>query len=127
LFFFAIKPREEQKLLITPYTKSTLEALMMKHRTLLATALLVAAASLQPLMADHDSGRTIGLTCFGCHGADGVSLGAVPSMKGMSEEHVRTAMTDFKSGKRSGTIMNRIAKGYTDDQIKALAKFVAGL
>ena len=100
---------------------------MMKHKTLLAATLLVMATFLQPVMADHDQGRTIGLTCYGCHGADGISLGAVPSMKGMSEEHVRTALMDFKSGKRSGTIMNRIAKGYTDEQIKALAKFVAGL
>jgi sulfide dehydrogenase cytochrome subunit len=36
-------------------------------------------------------------------------------------------MKDFKNGNRKGTIMGRIAKGYTDEQIDALAKFVAGL
>lgn len=99
----------------------------MRHKKIIVAILLASASTLQPLLADHDTGRTIGLTCYGCHGADGVSKGSVPSLKGMSESHVVTSMMDFKSGKRPGTIMNRIAKGYTDEQIKALGKFVAGL
>lgn len=100
----------------------------MINKTIMATTVLLASCALQPLMAaDPNLGRTIGLTCYGCHGADGVSKGAVPSLKGLSESHVVTAMMGFKSGERQGTIMNRIAKGYTDEQIKALGKFVAGL
>lgn len=99
----------------------------MRHKIFITAALLVSASALQPLLADHDSGRTIGLTCYGCHGADGISKGSVPSLKGMSESHVITSMMDFKSDKRPATIMNRIAKGYTDEEIKALGKFVAGL
>lgn len=99
----------------------------MINKTILAATTLIAFCAFQPVMADPNLGRTIGLTCYGCHGADGVSKGAVPSLKGLSESHVVTAMMAFKSGERQGTIMNRISKGYTDDQIKALGKFVAGL
>ncbi len=31
----------------------------------------------------------------------------------------------FKSGKREGTVMNRIAKGYSDAEIAAIAKYLA--
>ncbi|HET7031826.1 MAG TPA: cytochrome C, partial [Casimicrobiaceae bacterium] len=30
-------------------------------------------------------------------------------------------MQEFKSGARPGTVMNQLAKGYTDEQIEALA------
>jgi len=101
---------------------------MIKHKMIIAAAILVSASALQPLLAeDPNLGRTIGLTCYGCHGADGVSKGAVPSLKGMSQSQVVAAMTDFKTGKRKGTIMDRICKGYTDEQINALGKFVEGL
>lgn len=99
----------------------------MINKTIMATTALLASCALQPLMADPNLGRTIGLTCYGCHGYEGVSKGAVPSLKGLSESHVVTAMMAFKNGERQGTIMNRIAKGYTDEQIKALGKFVADL
>lgn len=99
----------------------------MIRKTILAATTLIATCALQPLMADPNLGRTIGLTCYGCHGADGVSKGAVPSLKGLGESDVVRAMMAFKSGERQGTIMNRIAKGYTDEQIKALGKFVADL
>jgi cytochrome c553 len=37
-----------------------------------------------------------------------------------------TAMQDFRSGKRAGTVMDRIAKGFTDDEIQAIAAWFAG-
>ena len=99
----------------------------MFKKTILATSLLLATVVAQPLAADPNLGRTIGLTCYGCHGPEGVSPGPIPSLKGLSEEHVVSQMMAFKNDQRPGTIMNRIAKGYTDEQIKALGKFVADL
>jgi cytochrome subunit of sulfide dehydrogenase len=32
-----------------------------------------------------------------------------------------SAMRDFRSGKRSATVMDRIAKGFSDDEIKVIA------
>jgi cytochrome c553 len=34
-------------------------------------------------------------------------------------------MQDFKAGRRTGTIMPQLAKGYTDPQIEALAAWFA--
>jgi len=34
-------------------------------------------------------------------------------------------MQEYKSGARTGTIMNQLAKGYTDEQIEALAGWFA--
>jgi len=32
-----------------------------------------------------------------------------------------SAMQDFRSGKRPATVMDRIAKGFSDDEIRAIA------
>jgi cytochrome subunit of sulfide dehydrogenase len=35
------------------------------------------------------------------------------------------AIQDFCSGERAGTVMDRIAKGFTDDEIQAIAAWYA--
>jgi cytochrome c553 len=35
-------------------------------------------------------------------------------------------MIEYKSGKRPGTIMDRIAKGFSDEEIRAIAAWYAG-
>jgi len=62
--------------------------------------------------------------CTGCHGTNGVSLGpATPSIAGINKEYFLETMAALKSGKRHSTVMGRIAKGYTDDEIKAMAGY----
>jgi len=34
-------------------------------------------------------------------------------------------MEEFRSGKRAATVMDRIAKGFTDDEIQAIAAWYA--
>ena len=60
--------------------------------------------------------------CAGCHGTDGASPGSIPSIKGMPGDYLVSTMKAFKSGKRKGTVMNRIARGYTDEEIELMAK-----
>ncbi|MEE9448026.1 MAG: c-type cytochrome, partial [Arenicellales bacterium] len=68
----------------------------------------------------------LGFTCAGCHGTNGASTGpATPSIGGMSEIYMIDAMTDYKNGDRPSTIMTRIAKGYSDEEIVAMSKFFA--
>jgi sulfide dehydrogenase cytochrome subunit len=65
-------------------------------------------------------------TCAGCHGVDGSSAGpAMPTIAGQPAEYTKSALLGFKSGERSATIMDRIAKGYTDEQINTIAEFYA--
>lgn len=65
--------------------------------------------------------------CNSCHGTDGYSPGAIPSIRGMPQQAFITAMRDFKSGRRSGTIMGRLAKAYSDAEIRAMAEYFSGL
>lgn len=63
-------------------------------------------------------------TCAGCHGTNGASVGpASPSLAGINQEYFLEVMKAFKSGDRHSTVMNRIAKGYSDDEIKVMAKY----
>ena len=65
-------------------------------------------------------------TCAGCHGTDGASAGpATPSIAGNSETYMVDTMMAFKSGERPSTVMGRIAKGYTEEEIKLMAGFFA--
>ena len=72
-------------------------------------------------------GDTIAYTCNGCHGTDGVSKGAVPTLKGMPADYHAKTLNDFKTDKRPSTIMGRIAKGYSDEEINAVAEYYESL
>lgn len=62
-------------------------------------------------------------SCAGCHGTDGSSVGpATPSLAGMSSEYFVEAMANYQDPEgRYSTIMSRIAKGYTEEEITLMA------
>ena len=60
--------------------------------------------------------------CLGCHGASETEL---PSLKNLSALEIETAMDAFRSGGREATLMNRIAKGFTPEESRAIAKWLA--
>ncbi|EIJ33856.1 c-type cytochrome [Thiothrix nivea] len=65
-------------------------------------------------------------TCAGCHGTNGHSAGeTMPSLAGLDERYFVKTMQDFKSGARPSTIMGRLARGYSDREVKELADFFA--
>jgi sulfide dehydrogenase cytochrome subunit len=87
-----------------------------------------AAAKPAPELMTGASAGMLADTCSGCHGTDGASGGpATPTIAGMSEDYLVETMTAYKSGERWSTIMGRIAKGYSDDEIAAMAKHYAAL
>jgi cytochrome subunit of sulfide dehydrogenase len=88
--------------------------------TIIAT--LVLALGADALAADAPPGAS---SCSGCHpAARGVDT-AVPRLNGREAAQLTSAMQDFRSGKRPATVMDRIAKGFTDDEIKAIAAWYA--
>lgn len=63
-------------------------------------------------------------TCNGCHGTDGHSAGPnMPNLGGVPSNYIIDQMKNFKSGERKSSIMGRLAKAYTDDEIAAMASF----
>ncbi len=74
------------------------------------------------------SASALANTCAGCHGTDGASGGpATPSIGGLSKAYLNDLMKGFRSGEIPSTIMSRIAKGYTDEEIGKLATHFSGL
>ena len=62
------------------------------------------------------------LSCSGCHGAAGVKI---PSLTGLTADQITEAMGAFKSGARPATLMNRLAKGFSEAETRAIAQWLA--
>lgn len=99
----------------------------MKRVTAVKTALAASMLALSTgLYAGGPSAEMLANTCAGCHGTDGVSSGpATPSIAGISQAYFIDAMVAYKEGTRPSTIMTRIAKGYSEEEVKAMAGFFA--
>jgi sulfide dehydrogenase cytochrome subunit len=63
--------------------------------------------------------------CAGCHGQSGAGQGASPVIAGLSEDEFLKIWAAFRANERPATIMNRIARGYTDAEVAALAAYFA--
>ena len=59
--------------------------------------------------------------CGGCHGVGAKGEGAVVALAGRPKQELVAAMAAFRSNERPGTIMGRIARGYTEAEIEAIA------
>jgi cytochrome c553 len=82
----------------------------------LVLALTDCAAAAGP--ADAPPGA---LSCSGCHATTRAADTTVPRLNGRNPADIVTAMEAFKSGQLSSTVMGRIAKGFSDDEVKAIA------
>ena len=68
-------------------------------------------------------GVMLSSSCAACHGTDGISPGAIPSINGKSAEFISQALHDFREGKRPATVMGRHAGGYTDEEIELITDY----
>ncbi|MGE5547646.1 MAG: c-type cytochrome [Solirubrobacterales bacterium] len=93
------------------------------RKVLLAVAL---TGLCSPAIAQTMNVDVLARTCNSCHGVDGVSAGvSMPSIGGLPREYLRKVMKQWKYGQRSGITMPRIVKGFSDDEIDALAAYFA--
>jgi cytochrome c553 len=95
-------------------------------RPLLFAALASSAVFAVPALAqgtDPNLGRNLAAACANCHGTNGVSQQGMPNLAGQQRGYLVQQMQDFRAGKRPATIMHQIAKGYSDEQIDALAAY----
>jgi sulfide dehydrogenase cytochrome subunit len=87
-----------------------------------AAALALAAASAHA--QDNPVARSLAATCASCHGTDGRSVTAeAVSLAGLPKEHIVAQMKAFRDGTRSATLMQQLAKGYSDAQIELMADY----
>jgi cytochrome c553 len=64
-------------------------------------------------------------SCSGCHPTSTRVTSPVPRLAGLDRGAIIKAMQEFRSGARAGTVMDRIAKGFTDAEIQAIAAWYA--
>jgi cytochrome c553 len=60
-------------------------------------------------------------SCSGCHTASKSVDTPVPRLIGRSPAEIEAAMLAFRTGQKPARVMDRIAKGFSDDEIKAIA------
>ncbi len=91
--------------------------------SLAAIAIAIGASmSSSPALA-QDKPFALALSCAACHGTDGKSPGSIPIIGGRSAKEIKDALVAFKAGTRPSTVMKRLAEGYTDQEIDALAAY----
>jgi len=92
---------------------------MIVAMTLMAGLSMAAVPSQVEVMAN---------ACAVCHGTDGKGGQKIPKLNSELEvlDFVVT-MKGYADGTERATIMNRIAKGLTDEEIKQLAEYFANL
>jgi cytochrome subunit of sulfide dehydrogenase len=83
---------------------------------------LANAAAQEP----RGAGRNLAAGCAICHGTEGRPAAKdLAALAGMPKETMVRQMADFRDGKRPATVMQQIAKGYTEPQIEAMAAWFA--
>lgn len=89
-------------------------------------AVAMAGIMANPVSAGFTEGEILAGACGGCHGHTGVSRAAsMPSIAGFDRRYLARVMREFSTGTRHSTIMGRVMKGYTPQQINLLASYYA--
>jgi cytochrome c553 len=86
-----------------------------------ALAALACVVAVGPEASAQPAAPPGAAACSGCHGR----AGAVPPINGRDANEIAAAMRDFRSGQRAATVMDRIAKGFSDDETRAIASWLA--
>lgn len=87
-------------------------------RAALSALLLTGAGAALAQSAEAPPGAA---ACSGCHAFSKSVETPAPRLLGREPADVVAAMLAFKSGARPATIMDRIAKGFNEDEIRAIA------
>jgi len=63
-------------------------------------------------------------SCTGCHAENAKIETRVPRIAGRPAAEIFAAMEAFRSGQKPATVMDRIAKGFSDAEIHAIAEWL---
>jgi cytochrome c553 len=79
----------------------------------------------------EEGNRATGVpACVGCHQANGAGYERYPRLAGQRQAYTVQQLTEFKSGARTNDrahVMRAVAGRLSDDEIKAVAEYLAGL
>ena len=63
--------------------------------------------------------------CSGCHASGATATSSISRLYGRDAGEITTAMAGFRDGSLPATVMTRIAKGFSDDELRAIAAWLA--
>ena len=71
--------------------------------------------------------RALAANCSKCHGTDGhpAQGSTLPALAGRPRAELASRLAAFKAGRVRATVMDQLAKGYSDEEIAALADYFA--
>ena len=100
---------------------------MRRHKMLVAGALAgwcgwASAQAVDPLQL-----RSWAAACAACHGTAGVAQSGMESLAGADKDEMFKKLMDFKTGRKPATLMHQLSKGYSDEQLQALAGYFSAL
>ena len=75
--------------------------------------------------ADALQVRSWAAACANCHGTAGIAQPGMESLAGAPKDELAKKLLDFKAGRKPATIMHQLSKGYSDEQIAAIAGYFA--
>ncbi len=89
----------------------------------LPAALAMAWAA--PAAAQDYQARSWAASCAACHGTNGRSgsISVIPALASRPKDDLLKALKEFKSDKKTATVMHQHAKGYSDEQLERLAEY----
>jgi cytochrome subunit of sulfide dehydrogenase len=90
-------------------------------RLTVAVALVVAPFA-TAFAADAPPGAS---SCSGCHAAKAGVETPVPRLEGRPAADIVAQMEAFKSGQKTATVMDRLAKGFNEAEVQAIAAWYA--
>ena len=100
----------------------------MRHRLLppaLASALLLASFLAWGPAWAADAGPPGASSCTGCHAPQRIADSVIPRIAGRKAADIVQFMREYRSGAWPSSVMGRIAKGFDDQQIDAIAAWFA--
>ena len=59
-------------------------------------------------------------SCSGCHGRSG----RIPAIKAKSADEIAAAMLEYRAGQGAPTVMDRISRGFTEQEIRDIASWI---
>ncbi len=94
----------------------------MKLKSLMVAFGMMAMALVANAEPKQATGQAMSWQCAPCHGINGQEFNeAMPPLAGMKKDEFVKAMIAFREGTRAAIIMDRVARGFNDAEIEAMA------
>ena len=93
----------------------------------LASMLLLTGGAALGQTAQALQMRSLAATCATCHGTEGKAVegAGMAQLAGLPKDYIVAQMQAFQNGTRPATVMHQLTKGYSNEQIDALAAYFA--